>query len=348
MSGNENTRSPRLSVILPCYNRAEELSTCLRSLAAQTVRDVEFIVIDDASSDPLDTVLEEARVAFAPRPLVALRNDRNSGANASRNRGLEVSRGELLAFIDSDCIAQPDWLERLAEPFADDRVVGVTGLVEDDPAQNIYERVLLGLHRVARRGRAHRIVACNMCVRASAVKGFRFDTDAYDVTRGQAGEARGIRFSGRCDEESLNLHLRRMGRVLAEPSARITHVHRYTWVSFRKQAFHGGQGAAEFVWRYRLPPRIDVLPWILGYAALPIALILAVLMSPWVLVVPAALFGAGIAAIGWNELRRKGRRLSDLPAVLPMLLVYYQLRVAGYARMSLMCLFKGRSADRRA
>jgi glycosyltransferase involved in cell wall biosynthesis len=99
--------APRVSVILPTYNRAHLLPRAIESVLAQTHADFELIVVDDASTDETADVvagINDARVSL-------YRLDANGGAAAARNVGLAHARGEFLAFIDSDDTWSPRKLE---------------------------------------------------------------------------------------------------------------------------------------------------------------------------------------------------------------------------------------------
>jgi len=94
-------RSPRVSVVIPTYNRARDIGRCLDSLVAQTFRDFEVLVCDDGSKD--DTGAIVAR--YADRLNLKYRWAENFGGPARpRNDGIANARGQLLAFLDSD-----DW-----------------------------------------------------------------------------------------------------------------------------------------------------------------------------------------------------------------------------------------------
>lgn len=90
---------PRLSVIVPVYNVEEYLAECLESILGQTYRDFEVVIVDDGSTDRSS----EIAGAYARRHanLSVVRTE-NRGLGAARNRGVLESRGELLAFVDSD------------------------------------------------------------------------------------------------------------------------------------------------------------------------------------------------------------------------------------------------------
>ena len=97
---------PEISVIVPVYNRRALLSRALASVAAQTFRDFEVIVVDDGSTDsPCDAV-----AACRIENLRLVRHDKNRGAAAARNSGIAAARGEWIAFLDSDDTWEPDKL----------------------------------------------------------------------------------------------------------------------------------------------------------------------------------------------------------------------------------------------
>lgn len=97
---------PRVSVIIPTYNRLGFLREALDSVHAQTFRDFEVIVVDDGSTEDI-----AGGVADHPTQPRVVREER-SGPGAARNRGVELARAELIAFLDSDDLWAPTKLER--------------------------------------------------------------------------------------------------------------------------------------------------------------------------------------------------------------------------------------------
>jgi mycofactocin glycosyltransferase len=116
--------APSVSIIIPTLDRADDLDQCLAAIAdLQYPADLlEVLVVDDGSADPLAIVRVVER--HGARLLV---NDRNRGPAASRNRAAREASGEILAFIDSDCVAGPSWLDDLAPYFSWARVGAVGG-----------------------------------------------------------------------------------------------------------------------------------------------------------------------------------------------------------------------------
>jgi glycosyltransferase involved in cell wall biosynthesis len=321
---------PRVSVVVATYERRDKTLRCVASLVDQTLRDIEVIVVDDGSRDDTPDAVEASVRGRADVPVRVLRNGRNLGANASRNRGIAVARGDLVAFIDSDCIAYPDWLERIVVPFSDPAVGAVSGLVEDIRQDNVWELTLRGTHRLPRRGPVSRLVIGNACVRRQLLAGGALDESRPTRTAGPDG-APDIAISARSDEEGFNIALRAAGwKVLAEPSARTDHDHPYGFRSFLRQAYYGGCSASEIVWRHRLGPRRDLGPILAFHATWPPAAVLAGVGMPGWTLLPAVAGGLACIAIAYNELANKGKSAAELVRTVPSLLLYYHARAAGY------------------
>jgi len=99
---------PRISVVVPNHNGAATIRTCIRSVLASTVGDLELIVVDDASSD--DSA-ERVRASGDPRVRLLI-NGSNRGAAFSRNRGIREARGPIIFLLDADTCVDPDCLAR--------------------------------------------------------------------------------------------------------------------------------------------------------------------------------------------------------------------------------------------
>lgn len=103
---------PAVSVVVATRDRARRLRALLESLAAQTLREFELVVVDDGSTDATARVLaeEEQRGRFDLR---VIRRAAAGGPSAARNDGWRAARGPLVAFVDDDCRATRGWLEAL-------------------------------------------------------------------------------------------------------------------------------------------------------------------------------------------------------------------------------------------
>lgn len=102
---------PKVSVIVPMYNVETYLDQCVESIRAQTLADIEIILVDDGSPDRCGSMAEQyaridGRVKVIHRP--------NGGLGPARNSGLEIATGEYVGFVDSDDWIEPCMYERLA------------------------------------------------------------------------------------------------------------------------------------------------------------------------------------------------------------------------------------------
>ncbi|MEY2426530.1 MAG: hypothetical protein QOI61_2102, partial [Actinomycetota bacterium] len=106
--------SPKVSVNIAVKDRRALLARCLDGLAAQSFRDFEVVVVDNGSTDG---TAEEAATREHEFPLTIVTELGSLGA--VRNAGVRASRGDLVAFVDSDCVPTPDWLAHGIAAFAD-------------------------------------------------------------------------------------------------------------------------------------------------------------------------------------------------------------------------------------
>ena len=95
---------PELSVIIPVYNVQSELRTCLESVINQTYRNMEIIIIDDASTDDSAHIIEEYAAKCQLIKPVFLQH--NIGVGDVRNHGISLARGHYIGFVDGD-----DWID---------------------------------------------------------------------------------------------------------------------------------------------------------------------------------------------------------------------------------------------
>jgi mycofactocin system glycosyltransferase len=124
---------PGVSIIIPSYNRVSQLERCLRSLLHVDYPPdrLEIIVVDDASSDGTQAMIERLSAECVEQN-IALRSTRQStrqGVAMCRNRGAELARHELLAFLDSDCVASARWLAELVPDFSDSTISATGGMI---------------------------------------------------------------------------------------------------------------------------------------------------------------------------------------------------------------------------
>ncbi len=159
----------KLSVIVPVYNVEPYLPACLDSLLAQTLKDLEILLVDDGSTDASGTIAD--RYAAEHPDIVRCLHVDNGGQGRARNFALPLARGEYLGFVDSDDWILPEMYERLCgladETGAD---VAVCDFLEryDDGSERLAPAALQD-HPLSFAGSC-----CNKVFRASLVRGLRF------------------------------------------------------------------------------------------------------------------------------------------------------------------------------
>lgn len=98
----------KVSVIVPIYNSEKYLKKCIDSLVSQTLDDIEFILINDGSTDSSDEIISsynDSRIKYYKRT--------NHGIGATRNFGIDKSSGEFIGFVDSDDYVESDFYEKM-------------------------------------------------------------------------------------------------------------------------------------------------------------------------------------------------------------------------------------------
>ncbi len=106
----EKENAPKISVIVPIYNGQHTLWQCIRSITAQTFTDFEIILVDDGSTDWTGDMCDSlAKIDSRIRVI----HQENKGLSGARNTGLDVARGEYIAFIDGDDHVKPNYFEIL-------------------------------------------------------------------------------------------------------------------------------------------------------------------------------------------------------------------------------------------
>ncbi len=106
-----------ISVIIPVYNVENYLEECLKSVQTQTYTNIEVILVNDGSTDKSKLICE--RYCKEDRRFQLL-NQENQGLSAARNNGVASSTGEFIAFVDSDDIILPNYLETLIHYMTDE------------------------------------------------------------------------------------------------------------------------------------------------------------------------------------------------------------------------------------
>ena len=122
----------RVSAIVPTYNRDFVLENTIVSLLEQTHPLFEIIIVDDNSTDKTKELVKKYQKSH--KQIKYIKNEKNLNPAGSRNKGLEVAKGEIILFTDSDCFVPKDWLKKMVGEYNNKEVIGVGGYLE--PAKN--------------------------------------------------------------------------------------------------------------------------------------------------------------------------------------------------------------------
>ena len=226
---------PSVSVVVPVRNGADTIGACIEALLSQEdAPPHEILVVDNDSEDGTPEAIRrhpEARYLYEPR----------HGVSFARNRGIAQARGELVAFLDGDCIPAPGWLAAIAAPFTAPEVGCVAGELRHVEPRTAAERqavrILGNWQRFAVTSNPPYVVTANAAFRRAALDRIgHFDTR---LPRAQDVEL-GLRF-----------HDRAGMRVEYAPEAIARHSHRPSHLGFFRQQLGWSYGAGLVGAKYR-------------------------------------------------------------------------------------------------
>ncbi len=123
----------KISVVIPVYNCQQTIAQCLDSMVSQDHPHYEVLVVDDGSTDRTVDIC-------ATYPNIQMIQLKNGGPARARNIGTTMATGEIVAFTDGDCIAEPNWLSELARGFNRPRIAGVGGDQKSPHDETVFGR----------------------------------------------------------------------------------------------------------------------------------------------------------------------------------------------------------------
>lgn len=125
-------RDITISVVIPTYNEEKCIENCLSSVMNGSVLPLEIIVADGGSNDKT--------VEIAKRMGAVVINNPHKHAAGGRNEGIKIAKGNVIAFIDADCIADKYWLQEIKNTFENEDIDGLGTYIEPAEFANKYER----------------------------------------------------------------------------------------------------------------------------------------------------------------------------------------------------------------
>lgn len=176
----KTAEQPLVTVITPAYNAERFIKETMDSVLAQSISDWEMIVLDDGSTDATREIVA-AYMRTDPRIRLVV-NEKNMGVARTRNRGIEMARGQYVAFLDSDDVWLPEKLEFQLAKMADaDAQIGYCSYAIVDEASNPVRADYLVPPQAQFEDllRENYIQCSAMLIRADVLKTIRFNPDYY-------------------------------------------------------------------------------------------------------------------------------------------------------------------------
>ncbi len=232
--------SPRVSVVVCAYNAERTMEACLASLEHLNYPDYEVIVVDDGSND---RTLEISQ-AF---PYARIISQPNKGLSVARNVGAEAATGEIVAYTDSDCVADPDWLTYLVSTMERKQLVACGGPNFPPPEDSLVPSAVAvspggPTHVLLTDDTAEHIAGCNMAFRRDVL----LELGGFDPVYRAAG-----------DDVDMCWRFQDAGHVIGfSPAAVVWHFRRNTVTAYIGQ--QRGYGKAEALVYAKHPLRFNL------------------------------------------------------------------------------------------
>jgi glycosyltransferase involved in cell wall biosynthesis len=245
------TSSPRISVVIPTYNRERLLTESLESFRhlAPPAGDFEVIVVDDGSRDGTPAALERWAAAAGFHPVCLQQT--HAGPAAARNRGVQVARGEFVAFTDDDCSVDSAWLNELLAGFTTGSVGAVGGTVRSQGGSRMLVRYQDQRQTFAADLSGQKVppfvITGNACFRREAV----LKAGGFDENLRQPGG----------EDPDLSWRVAACGYELRfNPAAIVYHRHEARLGDFVRSSYQYGRGFHYIAAKHDLP-RVQRVNW---------------------------------------------------------------------------------------
>ncbi len=246
-----------VSIVLPTYRGTQTIDRCLDALLPSTAeRSYELIIVDSSDDETADLI--DRRIRGVPRTRL-IRSETRLSVGEARNRGVGEASGEIIAFVDQDCLVPRHWAQKLVLALQENDVDGVGGSLGMANPGNLSGAVLYFLEfmgffpsRGAPRSRPRFLLGCNAAYRRSVVRRVPFP----EINMGEdvifSAQVRGCGFE-----------------TLYEPSIQVEHINRTGWRTVFAYLGRLGRASARYhqilalsraKLFFRLPPLVFLVP----------------------------------------------------------------------------------------
>jgi glycosyltransferase involved in cell wall biosynthesis len=244
-------RPPRVSVVVCAYNAERTMEACLVSLRTMSYPNYEVVVVNDGSTDGTLAITREQQRRYEADPAAPrfiLVDQPNTGLSVARNVGAEAGTGEIIAYTDSDCVPDPDWLSFLVYRFVRSGFVAVGGPNFPPPEPSLVPAAVAvspggPMHVLLDDEVAEHIPGCNMAFTKDALR----EVNGFEPIFAAAG-----------DDVDFCWRLQNRGHAVGfSAAATVWHYRRNTVKAYLKQQM--GYGKAEALLYFKHPYRFNLL-----------------------------------------------------------------------------------------
>ncbi|MFC0264871.1 glycosyltransferase [Fontibacter flavus] len=248
------------SIIIPVYNRPNEIKELLESLQKQSFRDFEVIIVEDGSLLTCGDIVQQ----YGQYMKVQYYFIENRGQGLARNYGMERANGDYFVLFDSDCIIPPQYLEVLKKAITNRNLDAHGGPDAADKNFSIFQKAIN--------------YSMTSFLTTGGIRGKMKDPSKYQargynmgLSKKAFGATKGFIDPNRAEDIELSIRLKKMGfRLELVEEAYVYHKRRNTWGSFLAQSFSFGQNRVhvsnfhpEAIKLVHLMPSVFLVGWIL-------------------------------------------------------------------------------------
>lgn len=303
---------PKYSVIVPVYNRPEEVRELLQSLTSQSFKDFEVIIVEDGSSLRCDGVVNEFRdqltIEYVIKP--------NSGPGPSRNIGYARATGHFFVAFDSDCIIPPTYFEAVEKALKLEKLDAWGGPDRGHENFTLLQQAM---------GYTMSSVLTTGGIRGGKKKGFQPRSFNMGISKEVFEKTGGFKFDRLAEDIELSIRMKKSGfNVGLIPEAFVYHKRRTTLTQFYHQVSNFGRG--RILVGKAHSGEVKITHWFpavftIGLLLIPVLLLVLPQFAIWVLPM-YGLYFIGIFADSWNKNRSVLVALLSVPAAFTQLAGY--------------------------
>lgn len=275
----------RFSVIVPVYNRPEEIGDLLESLCRQTYTDFEVIIVEDGSSRTCEAVVRD----YSEKLDLRYHYQANTGQGFARNKGMELAGGEYFVFFDSDCILPPEYLDELLQAIQARGLQAHGGPDDADDTFSAWQKAMN--------------FSMTSLLTTGGIRGKMKNPAKYQARGYNMGFSRqiyeclgGFVHPNMAEDIEISLRIKKAGfRLELVENARVYHRRKSTLRSFLRQSYQFGRNRV-FIRRFH-PEAVKAVH------LLPVFFLLGILSLPlFALFLPALALLMGLGFLVWTLL----------------------------------------------